>query len=335
MTKIDIVGGGLSGLSAAISIKKMNKKIDVVVHEKHNKIGYNPDGRRCGEGYFLEATWKHWKPVGRSIYSHVNKVETIVDNKSYTLHRKPNTAFALNRQAFIDQLYQQAKNLEVTIHTNDKIESINELSSDVIVDASGCPSTIRKQLNLRKGIVGITYQQTLEQCSHYIKDTMKIFITANAGYYWIFPRNSKKKEVNLGIGMIIRKNKKLNQELNRFKDQMKITGIVNYQTGGLIPAGIQKPLIHNNIVFVGDAGVGTFPLTGEGIYRALLSGEIAGKCIAQNNIEKYPKIIRKEFLQWDIAGKTMLRINDYLSHLSDKAVFFILKKYLDWWYSFH
>ncbi|OYT28180.1 hypothetical protein B6U98_05450 [Thermoplasmatales archaeon ex4572_165] len=333
--KVDIIGGSLSGLSSAIILKQENKKIEVIVHEKHKKIGFNSDGRRCGEGYSLEEEWKHWKPIGGSIYSPINKVETIVDNKTYTLNRKPNTAFVLNRQAFITQLAKQADDLGVIIKTNDKIESIKELSSDYIVDASGCPSVVRRELGLKKGIVGITYQQSIENCSHFFHDTMQIYLTADSGYYWIFPRNPKKKEVNLGMGMVIRTHKNLKKQLEQFKEIYHISGTINYETGGLIPAGIQKPLIYKNIVFVGDSGVGTFPLTGEGIYRALLSGEIAARCIAHNNISEYPKIINDKFLKWDIAGKSMLRINNTFSKISEKAVFFYWKRYLDWWYSFN
>jgi len=47
--KVDIVGGSFGGLSAAISLKEINKSIDVIVHEKHKEIGYNHEGRRCGE----------------------------------------------------------------------------------------------------------------------------------------------------------------------------------------------------------------------------------------------------------------------------------------------
>ena len=39
--KIDIVGGGLAGLSSAISIKKFKGNFDVTVYEKHKEIGYN------------------------------------------------------------------------------------------------------------------------------------------------------------------------------------------------------------------------------------------------------------------------------------------------------
>jgi flavin-dependent dehydrogenase len=79
--------------------------------------------------------------------------------------------------------------------------------------------------------------------------------------------------------------------------------------GGLVPLGLQRPFLYRNILFVGDAGVGAFPLTGQGIYRALMSGDIAGRCIAQRKIKKYPSIIRKEFMQWDMIGSTFIRMN--------------------------
>ena len=322
-------------MSSSITLKKNNKTIDVIIHERHKTIGFNPDGRRCGEGYSLEGEWKDWRPEGTSIYNRIKKVETIVDNKTYTLHRQPNTAFVLDRQAFIAQLADQAKNFGVRIQTNDSIKSVNELSSDVIIDASGSPSIVRKELGLKKGIIGMTYQQSLEQCSHFFSDTMQIYLTADSGYYWIFPRNPEKNEVNIGMGMVIRKQRNLKKQLEQFKQRYNIKGTINYETGGLIPAGIQKPLLYKNVIFVGDAGVGTFPLTGEGIYRALLSGEIAGNCIKNGSINQYPKMINEKFLKWDIAGKAMLKINDIMSNISDNAVFFIWKRYLDWWYSFN
>ena len=66
--KIDIVGGGISGLSTAISIKKRNKSIKVVVHEKYKIIGYNNEGRRCGEAHSVTDEWAKWIPKGKSIF---------------------------------------------------------------------------------------------------------------------------------------------------------------------------------------------------------------------------------------------------------------------------
>ena len=335
MIKVDIVGGGISGLSSAITLKKFDKKIDVIVHEKHKKIGFNRDGRRCGEGYSLSSEWKHWKPIGNSIFNKIDNIKTIAKDKEYILKVKPDEGFVLNRQAFISQLGADAKKLGVKIKTSDKIKTIKNLDGDYIIDASGCPSVIKRELGFNKGITGLTYQQTLEQSNHFVKNSMKIVLTSDYGYYWIFPRDPKKKEINFGIGAIAKKPDNLKKRLENIKKQENITGKINHETGGFIPAGIQKPLMYKNILFVGDAGVGSFPLTGEGIYRALLSGEIAGRCIAECRASDYKKEINKAFLKWDIAGKTFIKINKALENVGEDAVFLIWHLYLNWWYSFN
>jgi flavin-dependent dehydrogenase len=160
----------------------------------------------------------------------------------------------------------------------------------------------------------------LEDCNRFISDTVFFIFTADFGYFWIFPRNPEKREVNIGFGLIGEVRSNLKNVLEGFKAEQKIEGKVNYVTGGLIPLGLQRPLMHDNILFVGDTGVGSFPLTGQGIYRALISGDVAGKCIANNYPGKYPYIINQKFLKWDIIGKTFMRINHMFRNIGPRAV---------------
>ena len=333
--KVDIVGGSLSGLSAAISLKENNKDISVFVHEKYKEIGYNHEGRRCGEAHSVEGIWKKWKPVGKSIFNDIKAVETIVGDKKYILQKPLGTFYMLNRQEFICQLARDAEKLGAEIISDDKIKSVDDLDGEYIIDASGCPSSIKRELGFNKGIKGITYQQTLEDSNKFFPDVIKVFFTEAVGYYWLFPRDPEKKEVNLGIGVVGKYNCNLKEMLETFKEEQKIEGKINYVTGGLIPAGLQRPLRHKNILFVGDAGVGTFPVLGQGIYRALLSGDIVGKCIANGHPEKYSKLIYQNFINWEIIGKTFLIINYILSKIGKKAMFAMHHRYLDFWYSFH
>lgn len=328
--KVDIIGGGIAGLSTAISIKKNNPKIKVIVHEKHKKIGYNSEGRRCGEGHSVEKEWKKWKPLGKSIFNNIYKVETIIGDKTYILNRKKGASCILNRQEFIAQLGREAEKLGANINANHRIYSIKELDADYIIDASGCPSSVKRELNIKHRVVGKTYQHTLENSNYFISDTVKIFISENTGYFWIFPRNPDKKEINLGVGLINKHSSvNLKEKLEEFKEKNSITGKINYVTGGLIPVGLQKPFKYKNIFFVGDAGVGTFPYTGEGIYRALLSGDIAAKCICKNRPNSYPHEININFIKWDIIGRTILKFNSHLQQIDPKAAIFFNKKYLD------
>jgi flavin-dependent dehydrogenase len=95
----------------------------------------------------------------------------------------PDACFMLNRQEFICQLARQAESLGVIIKTGVLIKSVSELEGDYIIDASGCPSVIKRELDLNRGILGIGYQQTLEDCNKFVSNTVKVIIT---DYSWVF-----------------------------------------------------------------------------------------------------------------------------------------------------
>jgi len=333
--KIDIVGGGISGLSTAISLKKHDKSIDAIIHEKHKEIGYNFDGRRCGEAHSIESEWRKWKLEKSSIFNHITEVETIFGKKRHLFKRKPSETCILNRQEFIYQLAKEAEILGVNIQTNDKIKTFRDLDGKYIVDASGCPSCIKRELKMNKGIKGISYQQTLENSNCFNHNKMKIIITGKFGYYWIFPRDPLKNEINLGIGFFGKFNYDLKNMLEKFKMKQKIEGKVNHVSGGLIPVGLQKPLMYKNILFVGDSGVGTYPLTGQGIYRALISGDIAGECIAKKYVKKYPYIIKQKFIKWDVICKIFIFANYSLVKLNPKLVLASMYYFLSFFKTIH
>jgi flavin-dependent dehydrogenase len=322
MIKVDIVGGGLSGLSAAISIKEKNKSIEVVVHEKYKKIGYNHEGRRCGEAHTIETQWEKWKPINKSIFNEIYKAIIIVGNEKLEFERAPGTTYILNRQEFICQLEKRSLELGTIIKTNDKIQRLSDLDGDYMIDASGCPSLIKRELGFNRGIKGITYQQTLDNSNCFLTDTIKIIYSGSLGYFWIFPRNPQKKEVNVGVGYAFfgKFNYDLKEKLEKFKRDNNIKGEVNYVTGGMIPCGIQRPLMYKNILFVGDAGIGTMLFTGQGIYRALISGDVAGRCIARGYPSRYPKIMTKYFLKWEVVGIPLSYLNYIFYYINSERM---------------
>lgn len=325
---VDVVGGSIAGLTTAIACKHTNPSVDVTVYEKYKTIGFNHEGRRCGEAHSVESEWAKWKPNGESVFNEIFHVETIIGEKSYVVDRRPGTSCILNRQAFISQLAAQAKELGVHIVTGTLVKHPHDLDAEVIVDASGCPSSMKKALGIKPGIIGKTFQHTIEECNWYEAKSVKIIFTGEFGYIWVFPRNADKHEVNLGIGVIGDFECNLKELLEEFKQEQHITGTVNYVLGGPIPLGLQRPLKKDNLLFVGDAGVGSFPLTGQGIYRALISGEVAGRCIGKHQIDRYPAIINQKFLKWDIWGKTMVYLNNLLRCVGPKAVFLSLNWFL-------
>ena len=165
-----------------------------------------------------------------------------------------------------------------------------------------------------------------------IRVTLRLIIRDSIGYFWIFPRNPEKKEINVGVGVLGNIKCNLKEMLEMFKKEWQITGKINYVTGGLVPAGLQRPVMYKNILFVGDAGVGTFTFTGGGICRALYSSEIAGKCIATKKAQQYPRIINTKFIKWDIVGKTSIIAGNVLRKIGDEAYYKLINSFFKRFY---
>lgn len=318
---VDIVGGGFGGLSTAITLKRLNKTISVTVHEKHRQIGYNPEGRRCAEGYPWYPDLPDWGPPDDCVFTIIKNQEFIFESTSYTPPINPAllSSMIINRQRYLAYLGMVAQGLGVDIQTHDTVSSISELDGTFLVDASGCPSTLRKDLGLTHVRVARSYQQTIEHANVFRADTVRFFFKKSVGYFWIFPRDTTKKEINVGVGVMSTARGNPKELLISFKREVGIEGDVNYVTGGLIPVGLQRPLRYGTVMFVGDAGVGTFPLTGEGIARAILSGTIAAQCIAARKPHRYPVLINQEFLTWDLIGKTCLQTSSVLQRIGNHA----------------
>lgn len=167
----------------------------------------------------------------------------------------------------------------------------------------------------------------MEDPNNFISDTIKIFYDGRFGYFWIFPRDPVKKEVNVGLGVFGDSEYNLKELLEDFKREKNIQGKVNYVLGGLIPLGLQKPFKYQNILFVGDAGVGSFPFTGQGIYRALLSGELAGRCLANGIPNKYPYMVNQAFIKWEFMGRIFALFNIRFRKINPKLVLTSLKNF--------
>jgi len=325
--QVDIIGGSLSGLATAISLKKSNPSVDVIVHEKYGKIGFNHEGRRCGEAHSLSFVSDFWTPPEESICNVLKRGEVFCGKK---VHRYSYCrSYMLNRPKFIAHLGGIAEEFGATIQKHDRVDDVSQLSSDFVVDASGCPSSVKRNLGLGLGDVALTYQQTLVDSNCFEPDIIKMYYMGEVGYFWIFPRRPERSEVNVGMGFSgLHHKQSLKRMLQSFMERQEISGKVDYVSGGLIPVGLQPPFMKNNILFVGDSGVGTFPMTGQGIYRALISGELAGSLLANGKAKYYPKKVLEMFLKWEIICKFFMKSSSLARHIDESAVYWMINRLL-------
>ena len=110
-----------------------------------------------------------------------------------------------------------------------------------------------------------------------------------AGYAWLFPKNDL---ANVGLGCIPSGGRaEMMPLLDAFVGELRRAGKLAddeplRRTAGWIPVwGPPETAVDGAVLFAGDAGGFTDPLTGAGIWPAITTGELAGKWAARAALE--------------------------------------------------
>jgi geranylgeranyl reductase family protein len=105
------------------------------------------------------------------------------------------------------------------------------------------------------------------------------------GYAWVFP---KMRHVNIGVGGLLSRTRDIKGSFMKFIRLLRKNGLIpsglqiESYSAALIPTGgpIERTY-RDRVVLCGDAAGFVNPLTGEGVYYAMASGEIASKVIIE------------------------------------------------------
>ncbi|MCI9542524.1 MAG: NAD(P)/FAD-dependent oxidoreductase [Lachnospiraceae bacterium] len=163
------------------------------------------------------------------------------------------------------------------------------LTYKCLIAADGVFSQTRKQLGLPNLPTALCIQDTFERCTcpislQHLQELQLSFGEVELGYSWIVPYpehiiiGTGTFIDSVGYGSLLEKHTKLCNHIG-------LTNIAK-RRGAFVPIGgfeDQKNHPYNNIVLVGDAAGLANPLTGEGIYHALLSGVYAATAYLLNS----------------------------------------------------
>jgi flavin-dependent dehydrogenase len=125
------------------------------------------------------------------------------------------------------------------------------------------------------------------------------FLPHFEGYIWSFPR-SDHSSVGICGSMSEHTSSQLRTHLQKFvcKQKISIEGAQFYSH--VLPSPQERTLsertvLGKNWALIGDAAAWVDPLTGEGLFYAMKSGELLGKSLAQGCPEKYPAWVKSTF----------------------------------------
>src|SRR5215472_11660355 len=159
------------------------------------------------------------------------------------------------------------------------------------------------------------------------------FLPQFEGYIWSFPRND---HLSVGIcgSMASHTSAELKSHLNTFVANRHIDTEGAKFYSHVLPSPqertlSERPVVGRNWAMVGDAAAWVDPLTGEGLFYAIRSGEILGKSIAEGCPEKYPARVKAAFCaELEMAARIVRRF--YRGSFLGSAVTTRMVQFMRW-----
>jgi flavin-dependent dehydrogenase len=311
-----VVGGGPSGAMCGEQLARAGHTVDI--YDEH--LAWE---KPCGGGMTYKATqcfpFLLDNPLPKKL---IRKVEIIsAENQRAPLDLQ-HPIVIYSRRILNGLLLDRARNAGCRIH-HSRIQSVDTSTSrprycvdglwqdsEFLVLAGGArnqflPGTralARDELEMTQGYF---VPQTADQIL--IK-----FLPEFEGYIWSFPRAD---HISLGIcgSMQTHTSNQLRGHLHQFAAMEKFETTNAKFYSHVLPSPqvrtfADRAIIGQNWALCGDAAAWVDPLTGEGLFYAMRSGEILGKSLAEGCPEKYPARVRSSFsLELEFAARIVRR----------------------------
>ncbi len=149
------------------------------------------------------------------------------------------------------------------------------------------------------------------------------FFRGFEGYLWSFPRCD---HLSVGIcgSMTRHTNQELRAHLHRFMSDEGIDAAGARFYSHVLPSPQPQTLrarrvVGRNWALIGDAAAWVDPITGEGLYYALRSGDLLAQALAEGRPAEYPARVRADF-SGDLEFATRVARRFYRGHFLGSAV---------------
>lgn len=307
-----IIGAGPAGATLA---RKLSKDGYSVLLIEKCKL---PKYKACGGG----ITGRCYKlidlDIGELIEDITYKLEFIFDNKnSITIESKEPVIYQVDRMKFDHYLTIKAVESGTELHTEEKFNDFEYVDDYVLVKtnksiykgrilvgADGINSIVARKAGIVNGKKGIALEAEIYSDKSFIAEKSgKVcvdFSVIKGGYGWIFPKENR---LAVGVGTFNNKavdiKEKLNGFINKFIDSKVKIEVYGHPLA--YPNGENGKYNNERVILIGDAMMLADPFTGEGIYNAVLTANIAYEVISskiEGNVElnEFTKKINSEII---------------------------------------
>lgn len=296
--EVIIIGAGPSGLGTALNLLNNGIK-DILVLEQKTFPRY-----KCCAGYITNKTKQEYERLGLNIdkchyslikdfkifyqYKERQKIvnKFLFTNKNIDRVELDNEFFKLAKKKGIE-IKEQTFIISHNINKNTiKSNTKENFTYDYLIFADGTEGYGSKYQKAKNKNIAM---QLIDNSNK--EDSIEIhFGITKHGYGWVSTYDGI---TNIGLTDVY--NKKLNYN-KVFKEYLKELGIkanIKNLKGAFTPIGIKKPIINQNIFYVGDAVGACDPLTLSGLRYGLLTAKVCAKAISKRKNGIYKRCILK------------------------------------------
>ena len=337
---IVIIGGGLAGLTAAIHLSKLGKKVILIEKNEY------PKHKVCGE-YISNEVLPYFQWLGVNISelnpSTISKLQFSISNGKTINHTLSLGGFGISRYALDHYLYQKAiengcqiiqdtvdniqfEGDEFTIFTNNNLE----FKSKIALGAFGKRSNLDLKLNRDFILKNAPWLAVKAHYSGHFPNDLVGLHNFEGGYCGV----SKVENNSINICFLVDyKTFKKYKNIEEFQSKVIYKNPylkVIFENCEMIfdkPLTIsqisfeKKGAVENHVLMIGDTAGLIHPLCGNGMAMAIHSAKIASELIQSflnNAINSRKELEKKYEHEWNTHFKSRLETGRFLSKVLQK-----------------
>jgi geranylgeranyl reductase family protein len=333
-----IVGTGPAG--AILGYELARKGVDVLILEKERLPRHKP----CAGGITVKTAKLldfDIRPVARDVVYGARAVYK--GNRAFSRSYTKPLVYMVMRDEFDYLLAQRAREAGAVLIDDEKVCEIdaiapgvnvvttrNAFTARILAGADGARSTVAFKLGLMQDInFGIGLEAEISVSSQRLVQWERLMGLSlghiRGGYGWVFP---KKDHLSVGVGGPLRQAKRLKsgyQALLKSYD-LESHSVIRLKSHYLPVRRKGMAIQSKRCLLLGDAAGLVDPLTGEGIYNAIRSAQIAApiisQCLQTDNVDlrAYEGAVDREIMPELKAARALARLFTWLPWLYFGAV---------------
>ena len=309
-----VVGAGPAGATLACELAR--RGIGVLVLEKEKLPRY----KCCAGGITSKAAKLLDFDISEVVEEVIYEVSfTFNLGNSYLGQHSQPLMYTVMRDVFDYFLVQRAQQLGAVLMDGQKVTEVRvsadcvEIStadgifrSRLVVGADGAYSVVARELGIGQGmeyIAGIESEIVVpeEELAKWKSRAQIDLGCIPGGYAWVFP---KRDHLSVGVGCLASKARHLNRHHQKFLNSLSSGSYtIVGSSSHLIPTCTKGRLVwQDKALLLGDAAGFADPLTGEGIYNAVRSAQLAAPVIENSlargevGLQDYQQIAEKTIM---------------------------------------